>query len=162
MNDFLSALDNTEIKEVASSWAIGGSEQEQVRNLKANHLIDWSGSCYGMALTAAIFKAGILEPDNYGGDTTHDIKMNTDIRSFINIFQISQNVGAAMRYSLETVNKGQIEETLASMWKRACNIGTSEKQSEPFLVRLRYQSSDESWGHAVVCYGAEEGFSRTQ
>lgn len=158
LNDFLSALDNTEIKEVASSWAIGGSEQEQVRNLKANHLIDWSGSCYGMALTAAIFKAGILEPDNYGGDTTHDIKMNTDIRSFINIFQISQNVGAAMRYSLETVNKGQIEETLASMWKRACNIGTSEKQSEPFLVRLRYQSSDESWGHAVVCYGAEEGF----
>ena len=110
LNDFLSALDNTEIKEVASSWAIGGSEQEQVRNLKANHLIDWSGSCYGMALTAAIFKAGILEPDNYGGDTTHDIKMNTDIRSFINIFQISQNVGAAMRYSLETVNKGQIEE----------------------------------------------------
>lgn len=158
LNDFLSALDNTEIKEVASSWAIGESEQEQVRNLKANHLIDWSGSCYGMALTAAIFKAGILEPDNYGGDTTHDIKMNTDIRSFINIFQISQNVGAAMRYSLETVNKGQIEETLASMWKRACNIGTSEKQSEPFLVRLRYQSSDESWGHAVVCYGAEEGF----
>jgi len=158
LNDFLSALDNTEIKEVASSWAIGGSEQEQVRNLKANHLIDWSGSCYGMALTAAIFKAGILEPDNYGGDTTHDIKMNTDIISFINIFQISQNVGAAMRYSLETVNKGQIEETLASMWKRACNIGTSEKQSEPFLVRLRYQSSDESWGHAVVCYGAEEGF----
>ena len=23
---------------------------------------------------------------------------------------------------------------------------------------MRYQSSDESWGHAVVCYGAEEGF----
>ena len=163
LNDFLSALDNTEIKEVASSWAIGESEQEQVRNLIANHLIDWSGSCYGMALTAAIFKAGILEPDNYGGDTTHDIKMNTDIRSFINIFQISQNVGAAMRYSLETVNKGQIEETLASMWKRACNIGTSEKQSEPFLVRLGYQSSDESWGHEVICYGAQEGtFSYTK
>ena len=162
LKDFWSALDNTEIKRVATSWAIGESDEEQIRNLKANRLKDWSGSCYGMALTAALFKAGILEPDNYGGDTTHDIKMNADIRSFINIFQISQDVGAAMRYSLETVNKGQIEETLASMWKRACNIGTSEKQSEPFLVRLRYQSSDESsdesWGHAVVCYGAEEGF----
>lgn len=158
LKDFWSALDNTEIKRVATSWAIGESDEEQIRNLKANRLEDWSGSCYGMALTAALFKAGILEPDNYGGDTTHDIKMNADIRSFINIFQISQDVGAAMRYSLETVNKGQIEEALASMWKRACNIGTSEKQSEPFLVRLRYQSSDESWGHAVVCYGAEEGF----
>lgn len=150
LNDFLSALDNTEIQKVASMWAIGESEQEQVRNLKANRFKKTVGSCYGMALTAALFKAGILEPDNYGGDTTYGIKINDDIRSFINIFHISFALSKASGKC--TGKDVQSEAIIGEMWDRASKPG---HPAEPYIVFLA--NADADTAHAVVCYGAQEG-----
>lgn len=150
LNDFLSALDNTEIQKVASMWAIGESKQEQVRNLKANRFKKTVGSCYGMALTAALFKAGILEPDNYGGDTTYGIKINDDIRSFINIFHISFALSKASGKC--TGKDVQSEAIIGEMWDRASKPG---HPAEPYIVFLA--NADADTAHAVVCYGAQEG-----
>ena len=72
LSRYLSRLSNTEIENIASVYAYGDSIQQQVSNLKANNLVEWSGSCYGMSLTAALFKAGILTPKSFGTSTTYD------------------------------------------------------------------------------------------
>ena len=70
---YLSKLSNTEIKQTAEMFA----EHKNISNLYSNKLNKWSGSCYGMVLTAAMFKIGDISPAEWGGNTTYDISAIT-------------------------------------------------------------------------------------
>lgn len=179
LENFLDKLKNTEIESVADFVARGGSDKEKIKNLYANKLKRWSGSCYGLALTAALFKGDILKPESQGADTVFDIAMNKDVKSFINIYHLSQKVGAARNRSIGLIGNEKdaedgeereeirnIEAVVQSLWNQACLVGKAGASEKPFLVYIGYKkpgSSEGSWGHAVICYGAQEGtFSYTK
>ena len=179
LENFLDKLKNTEIESVADFVARGGSDKEKIENLYANKLKRWSGSCYGLALTAALFKGDILKPESQGADTVFDIAMNKDVKSFINIYHLSQKVGAARNRSIGLIGNEKdaedeeereeirnIEAVVQSLWNQACLVGKAGASEKPFLVYIGYKkpgSSEGSWGHAVICYGAQEGtFSYTK
>lgn len=179
LENFLDKLKNTEIKSVADYVARGESDKEKIKNLYANKLKRWSGSCYGLALTAALFKADILKPESQGADTVFDIAMSKDVKSFINIYHLSQKVGAATNRTIGLIGNEKdaedeeereeirnTEAVLQSLWNQACRVGKAGTSEKPFLVYIGYKkpgSSEGSWGHAVICYGAQEGaFSYTK
>ena len=150
LNDFLSALDNTEIKKVATTWAAGESDDEKVSNLYANRFKKSIGSCYGMALTAALFKTGILDQEHYGSNTTYGVEVSKDIWSFINIFHISCALSAVS--GKDTGEDVQSKAIIGEMWDRASKPG---HPAEPYIVYL--ENSYTHKAHVVVCYGAQEG-----
>ena len=159
LNAFLSQLSNTETERIADMFSAAAGDktvktQEKVQMLKNGELKKWEGSCYGMSLTAALFKVGILDPNDYGGDYTHDIPAldndeNSKLESMINVYQISQGTNMAINSS-RLKNYDYVDD----MWNKAIQIGKGSSGQQPYLVRLY---DDDIGGHAVVCYGAEEG-----
>ncbi len=150
LSRYLSRLSNTEIENIASVYAYGDSIQQQVSNLKANNLVEWSGSCYGMSLTAALFKAGILTPKSFGTSTTYGIRMNNDVKSFINVYHISTANATVEYLNCASIGNSRMKYVLKNMWNAANDAGQTNK---PIIV---YLASDTA-AHAVVCYGAETG-----
>lgn len=165
---YLSKLSNTEIKQTAEMFA----EHKNISNLYSNKLNKWSGSCYGMVLTAAMFKIGDISPAEWGGNTTYDISAitankNSDFESFINLYHISQASDVAMNsYICETNGSEKIP--LKNMWNMALDIGDKNKEQQPYLVTMKNVFVDitilgktflnlATQGHAVLCYGAETG-----
>ena len=155
LDAFLSAVSDADMPLLASWYAVDGS----IENLQNGNLVNWGGSCYGMSLTAALFKVGILDPADYGGSSTHDIPAlveseNSALESMINIYHISQATTEAMESS-KLHDYVYVDE----MWTKANQIGKKDSGEQPFLVRLYHEDPDpkNSYGHAVVCYGAEEG-----
>lgn len=150
---FLEDLNNTEIYDVAYFYAVDGT----LENLRANNLEDWGGSCYGMSVTAALFKAGILDPEDWGGETTYSIPAldpdeNSALESMINVYHISQMSDAAWSDThLAAVGSSDFPEIVQTMWEMACNIGEEGSSQQLYVVFL---SGD--GGHAVLCYGGEE------
>ena len=176
LSAYLLDLSNTEILQTASWFAQKPSDTgvkltekqkaaELVKNLKNNKLEAWDGSCYGLTLTAALFKTGICSPLDFGGNTTYKIpkmKGNTDskLESFINIYHISQASDIAMQsYRCVKNDSYWIKSVLKNMWNTGLDIGSEGKSQQPYLVNLAKLSdnNDFIYGHAVVCYGAENG-----
>ena len=155
-NDLDALRDNLSETEIvlAAKWF---TEDESVKTLIQNKLVDWSGSCYGMAVTAALFKGhvGTISPEKWGGTTTYTIPAiaadtNGAVESMINYYHISQ-----VAMDQRTAKNGEWQYTIVAneMWDMASNIGVAGELQQPFIVCM-YSSRA---GHAVVCYGAESG-----
>ncbi len=161
LKSFLDQLSNTEVNRVADWYAVDGT----VRSLENNRLDTWGGSCYGMSLSADLFKVGLMDPADYGADTTYGFahlnpSEDSLLESMINIYHISQATDIAVDSSvLEGVGDPGFAGVIDDMWTKAGNIGTAGSAEQPYLVRLRHDDTDpgKSYGHAVVCYGSEEG-----
>lgn len=155
---YLDNLKNTEISFTANRCASDGT----VASLLSNDLKDWAGSCYGMSLTSALFKTGILDVSDWGADVVYNIPFsisastgenNSKLESFINIYQISQYTDIGLQYELEEIGSKDFPSVMRTMWDKASNIGVFGAKQQPYLVRLIGNNG----GHAVVCYGAESG-----
>lgn len=151
---YLDDLNNTEIRQTADWYA----KDESIENLWKGKLGDWNGSCYGMSLTAALFKTGILDVNSYGASTVYnlpklDANSNSALESVINLYHISQASDVAMESELEKVGDNNFSAVMAEMVEMADNIGKKDKKQMPYIVRLRNAEG----GHAVVCYGIEYG-----
>ena len=166
----ISQIVPTDIDQMADWYARGNNDPTidhnvLVQRLKDNDLDEWGGSCYGMSLTAALYKVGLLDPSIYSNasgnsaEYTHDIApitagTNTPLESMINFYHFSQATDVAVNSSRITpVGEVGFSAVADEMWNKASQIGHEGSVEQPFLVRLR---SDRG-GHAVVCYGAEEG-----
>lgn len=151
---YLDDLNNTEIRQTADWYA----KDKSIENLWKGKLGDWGGSCYGMSLTAALFKTGILDVNSYGASTVYnlpklDANSNSVLESVINLYHISQASDVAMESELEKVGDKNFSAVMAEMVEMADNIGKKDKKQMPYIVRLRSAEG----GHAVVCYGIEYG-----
>lgn len=153
LNAFVNGLTNTDLSCIASSWSSDGSVEEFLNN----NLETWGGSCYGMSLTAGLFKVEILDSSKYGATTVYQLPelnadSNTKLESMINIYQMSQSTKFASNTGV-AINPSNPEftSTMQTMWNKANNIGKSGSEQQPFLVRL----SGTLGGHAVLCFGAE-------
>lgn len=155
--DFTNRLSNNEFLLLALKYGQGIGEQERIANFGRNKLRNWGGSCYGMSLLAALMRAGIDNPTRFGGSTTYSIpafnsSTNTYLESQINIAHISQFTKNALYYKLAEVNSSQFPGIAREMYNKALEIGVNSS-ALPYIVRL----CTETGGHAVVCFGAEEG-----
>ena len=157
---FLKQLSNTEIDQLAAWYGAHGTTED----LENNDLIAWNGSCYGMSLSAALYKIGMLDPSYYksasGKDAknTYDIRAitsgtNTELESMINLYHISQATDVAMDSVRELNGTAEFVPVIQAMWDKAVNIGKKDTAEQPYIVRL----GSPRGGHAVVCYGGEEG-----
>ena len=168
--DFIKRIDKTDITRLAN-WYGEGPEGESffITSIKLQHFLlnklrIWDGSCYGMSLTAALFKEGIKDPIHYGGPTTFTLPevtpgTNTPLESFLNVYHITQ--------ACSFTNNTRIEEYIGSdsfssiaddMFEKASRINSGKQ--EVFPVDIWYdengdKSSEE--GHTVVCYDGESG-----
>lgn len=176
---FIDGRTNEEVQILADAWAKGNSsavigkdgklefKSTKKEHFLANDLIDFDGSCYGMSLTAALFRVGALDPNTWGGETTYQLpKLNSnggksDLESMINIYHISQSLD----YAWSDAHYAQIEteqfpDVAKSMWEMAENIGKEGYEQQPYIVDMQYYGDpDDPYddkGHAVICYGAEK------
>ena len=111
-------------------------------NYILNHINDsWEGSCYGMAATSILSKAGKINiPGNFGTDSQKTLYSlsasdNKPLRSAINYYQMSQY---AFSKSRETVAPDNVDEMLNSI----DTIG-------PVIFSFWREGGS---GHAVVAY----------
>ena len=150
---YLENLSDTEIRRVASFVAENGT----VKNLEINNLKKWGGSCYGLSLSMALFKVGANSPSMFDAETTYNIAFTKELKSFINIYHISQYTDCAT-YNEKSARNGtdKSKEYLKEMWSMGNSIGMEGKQQQPFIVSMFKQSLFSSVGHAVVCYSAKE------
>jgi len=159
LDTYLFTLSDTQIKILAESYGADSS----VENLKNNRLVKWDGACFGMSLVSALIKTGNLSAEDLGSSTTYglaalDKSENSDLESILNLYHISQVFNDIVSADIEDSDDSNSSETweinfsemMETMWYIANNIGTTE---EPYIV---YLHGDDS-GHAVVCYGAENG-----
>lgn len=161
INALLADLDNTETLLLADQYAQG---TDKVEELKKGNLEKWNGSCYGMALTAALFKTGILDSDKYGGTQgTNSIpaiesKSDSLLESMINIYHISQVFANG---DVDKKGTDKLADIISTMESISKNIGKKDSRQMPYIVLMyKYKSlKDEKpkSGHAVVCYGVEYG-----
>lgn len=141
-------LENVDYQALLSG--LSNITRERVEDYKNS---DWNGSCYGMSVTVVLTKMGILNPGDLpnGRDTLYEIpKSNNDrVESMINFYHMQQRteLSASARsifLHLET------EEQLAKIEEMAEEVAEG---GYPFLLAV----SNDSGGHAVVCYGVERG-----
>ena len=141
---YLDQLENTEIQQTAKWFA----QNSSIENLRKGNLKEWTGSCYGMSLSAALFKTGILNTSSYGAETTYRLPelkadSNSELESLINMYHISQASDVAMSW----------ESDLSKMIDMAENIGKTGKRQMPYIIRM----DGINGAHAVLCYGIEYG-----
>lgn len=141
---YLDQLENTEIQQTAKWFA----QDSSIENLRKGNLKEWTGSCYGMSLSAALFKTGILNTSSYGAETTYRLPelradSNSELESLINMYHISQASDVAMSW----------ESDLSKMIDMAENIGKPGKRQMPYMIRM----DGIDGAHTVLCYGIEYG-----
>ena len=163
LQDYLETLDKDEIELTADWFAIGDTTtpiEQKIQMLRANRLINFKGSCYGLSLTAQLIRVGIVSPSKFGGSSTFKIpglkyNTNTPLESWINIAQISQARNASKWVCQAQVQTDKFPSVARNMFDKARLIGSS---FPPYTVSLHGYSSDGRYkGHAVVCVGAQSG-----
>ena len=162
----LSNYDNTDIAMMASWFGAGNAltpKKIKLYNFLTNRLCSWGGSCYGMSLTAALFKSGKKDAISFGGSNTHDItalnkSTNSKLESFINVYHMTQACSKAMNNVIScSIRESGFSSVINNLYDRA--ISDNSKQ-EPLIIYLQADTNNDGkseGGHAVLCYGAEEG-----
>ena len=156
---FKYALSSTDLYSVAMEYgAKANDDYTTAANFLDHKLINWIGSCYGMSLSAALFKTGILSPSDYGADTTYGLSLD-NVESMINVYQMSQMTGLTGR--IKRVNGDEYNPVLKDMYNMAVNVNNAGSRQQPFLVDLWLASREDGVvkgtesGHTIICYGAE-------
>lgn len=150
-DSFIYALSDTDRYSVGIEYGVGSTSAERYENFLNNNLVTWEGSCYGMSLSAALFKTRLMNPADFGGTVTHDLPLSAT-ESMINVLHMSQMTAISSR-SRTQKNGDSDHAVLQKMYEMGRNISSESSSQQPYLVRLRSSRG----GHAVVCYGAEEG-----
>ena len=162
---FLKNLSNTEIARCAESYGLGGKltpRRVKLHNFLTNHLKEWSGSCYGMSLTAALFQNKILDSNEmFFAQNTYDLSISK-LESMINYYHMSQRLDSVI-YSIELSSYDPIARPafFKNLYRRAESINTGDEEIMIIYMFAYVDSNagfDDSpeYGHAIVCYGAVE------
>ena len=170
---FLSKCSNADIKRMAAYYGKAddyhphihtslGYRKNRLCNFLQNNLVEWKGSCNGMALTAAFFKTGIYDPIDFGAAHTYlldNVKAgeDTDLESFINIYHISQFCSWNIyNEKNEEVKTKEFPGLIDELYSKARLINDSKH--EIIVVTLYEKNPDGTTdGHTVLCFGAEDG-----
>ena len=108
------------------------------KNFLLNNTRDFEGSCYGMSLTAALLKKGLLNINDFGVNSTFELS-NEDAESVINYYNMSQKV----------CQRHFIHNDFKAMYYAGKTLMDAEKDIEPFVISTNC--------HSILCYGAEDG-----
>ncbi len=163
-SDLSAYLDNFNITELdlTAEWF---AQDGVIENLITGNLKNWGGSCYGMSLTSALYKAGInnvTEDWNVGNvyDLTMSPNTNSALESYVNIYHMTQATDASLNILTAVIGDPDFPNVIQNMWDKALAIGIEGTQQQPYLVNVYcYNSTTERYegGHAVVCFGAQSG-----
>ncbi len=173
MSDYLSLLSETSIAKLATSYVDNPNSTLSTSELEERlwncRLTDWGGSCYGMSLTASLFKVGIAQPGIFDATNTFEIpklwiNQNSDVESWINIFQISVALQNSSLLFSEEGHSSNFPLMMQVLWTNATGNCSVQNGSTPFPVYLAVDMISNNGvkgfdhaAHAVLCYGAEVG-----
>lgn len=159
---FVAALSESDLMWVSSYGAcdpsVGKAKESKVRmhNFLKNNLEDWGGSCYGMSLSAALFKIGAMDPKDFGDNTVYKLPFS-NVESMINIYHMSQMTDVSSQSVREPVGTGRFKKVIDKMYSMGLDSLNEAKSQQPYLVRLYGETISMHAAHSVVCYGAEKG-----
>ena len=118
---------------------------------------DWSGSCYGMAVTTMLDKQnaiGFNENFDPSAKTMRDVQSpsrNTEVKSAINYYQVSQVI-PYLQYT-----NCHCYENNKSDWKAGLKqLVKMSQEGEPILFCYYFKRGQYAYGHAIVIKGYEK------
>lgn len=157
-------LSKVDLESMGHLYGRGGDDRnERIESFLRHEITDWKGSCYGLSLTMALFKVGILDAADYTSSVPPATKSiaplkasaDSSLESMINVYHFTQAMNSGS-YSVFKVGDPGFAEKIKAMYDRGKAVGSPGHM--PFIINMSYVSSDgKGSGHAVVCYGAEEG-----
>lgn len=121
-------------------------------NLRHNVLNDWGGACYGMSLLAALFKAGYVSSEAYGGKNPNDLVFDDKLESYINVLHMTQHAFPQDFNFTYKPGSPMFKSTINKMFDLGLELSNNSSK-EPYIIKMD-NSMD---GHGVVCFGAENG-----
>ena len=120
------------------------------KNFLKNDLKPFNGACYGMSLSAASFKAGVLNTEAFGAAYTHDLQNNSKVESLNNLYQMTQYDNKEFFFlTSEDDSDERFNMIVSNLCLNALNRSKNKDKMHPILLCFT--------NHSVICFGAEEG-----
>ena len=160
LNAFVYALRGSDqgtnwLNEIGGHYGRGDTQATRLENFLKNDMKPWTGSCYGMSLSAGLFKVGAMLPHDYGASVTHSLSLGR-VESMINIYQMSWTINSSYLECAE-IGSSDLPGILGTMFTMGENVLTASSQ-QPFPVYLLDKDGKYTHAcHAVLCVGGESG-----
>ena len=156
-----SYFDSYEVGDLINYYPNSLKEYAEVRRKE-----EWHGSCEGMAITAILFKMGVLSQENWQSanekaDSTYHLiqtNKNTKLKELINFYQLLQT-GVEKNYSTKLYKGNDFEKFYDSVVSYYDD--NSKKNDDEKLLLCGFMRENAEKGHAVIITGKPQELDAT-
>ncbi|MBQ5990765.1 MAG: leucine-rich repeat protein [Oscillospiraceae bacterium] len=156
-----SYFDSYDVGELINYYPNSLKEYAEVRRKE-----EWRGSCEGMAITAILFKMGVLSQENWQNanekaDSTYQLiptDKNKKLKELINFYHLLQT-GVEKNYSTKLYKGNDFEKFYDSVVSYYDD--NSEKNDDEKLLVCAFMRKNAEEGHAVIITGKPQELDAT-